>query len=472
MATSTLRPSTPPPPPSTSIKTPSTPRFGYDDNYKPYSPRKSSRVASRAIRNAVTPPPTIKHNIRNSLSTPQSTPRAARRVVFSGTPQHIHSLPPQSPQTAIKRRAPGSATTISGRQVSGALDRDSTTSAATALGLTPKNKKKEQKMDNHQQAGAMVRGDGMLPTPSKTPRHPKQTEELKQGINEVSRTLFTSIHADNSADAMPKPKKNRKKHDGFGLGSSSADEPIAIFTDSEDRIPEVDSHSDNPFFGSSPPRITRGRGRSSKPKLIHVPGEEDQTLEQLIGRDDGHVANFRGKLIFKKKSNASASHSPTRGAGRAEVMGLDQGFAGEFTGPVTRSCRRQLFTNNQRAPAIPQVQVTEDEEEALTDIEEKFYTDLTESDVEPRTPSHVQGLVTPDAPRFGPTSSPTFKRATRATKIHDVVDSPVTPPRRGRSRVTSPFRSSRSDNDFDRATRKRDGGSASRPAEEVKRART
>lgn len=290
MATSTLRPSTPPP--STSLKTPSTPRFGYDDDYEPYSPRKSSRVASRAIRNATTPPPpTIKHNIRNNLSTPQSTPRAARRVVFSGTPQHIHSAPPKSPQTAIKRRAPRSATTIGGRQVSGALNLDSTSSAATALGLTPTPKKKDQKMDNHQQRpGTMVRGDGMLPTPSKTPRHPKQTEELKQGINAVSRTLFTSIHADNSADAMPKPKKSRKRYDNFGLDSLSADEPIAIFTDSEDRIPEVDSHSDNPFFGSSPPRVTRGR--SSKPKLIRVPGEEDQTMEQLMGREDGHVVNL------------------------------------------------------------------------------------------------------------------------------------------------------------------------------------
>ncbi|KAB8291417.1 hypothetical protein EYC80_010091 [Monilinia laxa] len=471
MATSIVRPSTPPP--STSIKTPSTPRFGYDDNYQPYSPRKSSRVASRAIRDAVTPPPpTIKHNIRNNLSTPQSTPRAARKVVFSGTPQHIHSLPPQSPQTATKRRAPRSATTIDGRQISGALDFDGTTSAATALGLTPKNKKREQKMDNHQRPGAMVRGDGMLPTPSKTPRHPKQTEEMKEGIHAVSRTLFTSIHADNSADAMPKPKKNRKKYDDFGLGSSSADEPIAIFTDSEDRIPEVDSHSDNPFFGSSPPQNTRGRTRSSKPKLIHVPGEEDQTLEQLMGREDGHVANFRGKLIFKKRSNASASHSPTRGASRAEVTVLDQSFAGEFTGPVTRSCRRQLFTNNRRAPAIPQVQVTEDEEEALTDIEEKFETDATESDVEPRTPSQGQGLLTPDAPRFGPTSSPTVKRATRATKRYDVVDSPVTPPRRGRSQVNSPFKSSGSDTDYEHGTRKRDGEPVSRPIEEVKKART
>ncbi|APA14666.1 hypothetical protein SS1G_06659 [Sclerotinia sclerotiorum 1980 UF-70] len=468
MATSTLRPSTPPP--STSLKTPSTPRFGYDDNYEPYSPRKSSRVASRAIRNAVTPPPpTIKQNIRNNLSTPQSTPRAARKVVFSGTPQHIHSSQPKSPQTAIKRRAPRSATSIEGRQVSGALNLDNTTSAATALGLTPKSKKREHKMDHHQRPGTMVRGDGMLPTPSKTPRHPKQTEELKEGINAVSRTLFTSIHADNSADAMPKPKKSRKRFDNYGLDSSSVDEPIAIFTDSEDRIPEVDSHSDNPFFGSSPPQNTRGRSR--KPKLIHVPGEEDQTMEQLMGREDGHVANFRGKLIFKKKSNVSTSHSPTRSGGRAEVMVLDQSFASESIGPVTRSCRRQLFTKNRQPPAIPQVQVTEDEEEALTDIEEKFDTDATDTDIEARTPFHIQGLLTPDAPRFGPTSSTTIKRATRATKRYDVVESPVTPPRRGRSQVTSPFKSSGSDNNSERAARKRDGEAAARPTEEVKRAR-
>lgn len=152
-------------------------------------------------------------------------------------------------------------------------------------------------------------------------------------------------------------------------------------------------------------------------------------------------------------------------------MVLDQSFAGESNGPVTRSCRRQLFTSARRVPAIPQVQVTEDEEEALTDIEEKFDTDATDSDAELRTPSHSQGLMTPDAPRFGPTSSPTIKRATRATKRYDVLDTPVTPPRRGRSQATSPYKSSGSDNNFERATRKRDGETISRPTEEVKKAR-
>jgi hypothetical protein len=72
-------------------------------------------------------------------------------------------------------------------------------------------------------------------------------------------------------------------------------------------------------------------------------------------------------------------------------MVLDQSFAGESTGPFTRSCRRQLFSDSRRAPAIPQVQVTEDEEEALTDIEEKFDAEYgTDSDVEPHTPSRSQ----------------------------------------------------------------------------------
>lgn len=161
-------------------------------------------------------------------------------------------------------------------------------------------------------------------------------------------------------------------------------------------------------------------------------------------------------------------------------MVFDHSIAGESTGPITRSCRRQLFTNNRQAPAIPQVQVTEDEEEALTDIEEKFDTkfeakfdtDITDSDAEPRTPTHSQGLITPDAPRFGPTSSPTIKRTTRATKRYDVTDSPVTPPRRGRSQATSPLKSSGSDNDFEPTARKRDGEIISRPHEELKKLRS
>jgi hypothetical protein len=287
MATSSLRSITPPP---TLLKTPATPRFGYDDNYEPYSPRKSSRVASRAVRDAVTPPPpSIKHNIRQNLSTPQSAPRTTRKVGFART-QLSTSSPPRSPQTAHKRRAPRSLTSMGEQQVPGALDVEGTNSAAEALGLpTPQHK---NKMEANQRPGTIIRGDGMLPTPGKTPSHPKQTEQLTRGIKAVSRTLFP-IHADDSEVVMPKPKKGRKKYNGIGLGSfgiEREDEPITIFTDSEDRVPEIDEHADNPFFGDSP--VQRTQTRRSRRRMVIVPGEEDQTVDELLSRADGTIKNL------------------------------------------------------------------------------------------------------------------------------------------------------------------------------------
>ena len=89
---------------------------------------------------------------------------------------------------------------------------------------------------------------------------------------------------------MPTPKKNgRKKNSGYTLGSFESreeDQPIQIFTDSHDRVPEVDMSSDNPFYG--PGRVVpEPTKRASKRRKITVPGEEDITAEEAEHRADG-----------------------------------------------------------------------------------------------------------------------------------------------------------------------------------------
>jgi hypothetical protein len=128
----------------------------------------------------------------------------------------------------------------------------------------------------------------MLPTPSKTPK--KVKNPVIPGLNSIARNLFP-VRYDNPDDAMPSPKKARKNKTGYTLDTldnEEEDAPIAIYTDSHDRVPEVDLSSDNPFYGAQPAPEPTKRS-SDKARKIEIPGEGEVTLEEAMGRDDGAV---------------------------------------------------------------------------------------------------------------------------------------------------------------------------------------
>ena len=89
---------------------------------------------------------------------------------------------------------------------------------------------------------------------------------------------------------MPSPRKRRaKKYSGVTLESFTAEEvedPISIFTDSQDRVPEKDESFDNPFYGTATAEPTK---RQTKRRVVHVPGEGAQPIEEAVRRDDGMV---------------------------------------------------------------------------------------------------------------------------------------------------------------------------------------
>jgi len=93
---------------------------------------------------------------------------------------------------------------------------------------------------------------------------------------------------------MPAPKKHKKKYAGFGLASFGEDdeEHIEIFTDSKDRVPEVDLSSDNPFYGAQTHANANGESskRVSKRRKIGS-GLAHDVDEDLEGADrkDGMV---------------------------------------------------------------------------------------------------------------------------------------------------------------------------------------
>jgi len=254
-------PSTPPGPlhlPST----PETPRFGWHDQYEPYSPRRKSTRISRRNNPESTPPPQSRPHLRKSTPSTSMTTSS--------------STSPSSPQTASKKRAAKGPSVIGGRRVSGALNMDNTATAAEALGLpVPRN---ESKMDVHHAPATVLRNNGMLPTPAKTPsKPPKDTEP---GVAAIAMRDFFD-------DAMP-ARKGRKKHAAFSFSTEEETTPIQIYTDSQDRVPEVDTSEANPFYGThTTPEPTK---RRSKRQKILLPGEGEVDFEDLEHREDGYIA--------------------------------------------------------------------------------------------------------------------------------------------------------------------------------------
>lgn len=127
---------------------------------------------------------------------------------------------------------------------------------------------------------------GMLPTPSKTPQK-APSQETAAHIETFARNLFPSDDADVLA-----PRAKRPKHySGMTMESFTAEEiedPIEIFTDSQDRVPAKDRSASNPFYGtpvlpSSPPK-----GRS-KQQRVRIPGEGMVPIEEACKREDGMV---------------------------------------------------------------------------------------------------------------------------------------------------------------------------------------
>jgi len=168
----------------------------------------------------------------------------------------------------------------SNRRASGSLTADGTIKAAAALGLTSKT-------DSAAGSTNVSSNAGMLPTPAKTPAR-KHSEQNEMNIKAIARNLFAP-----DEELMPTPKKKRaKKYTGISMDSFAAEdveESIQIFTDSHERIPEVDSSLENPFYGEPSAAVHEPVKRRSKRKTVSVPGGGSQTVDEAMSREDGLV---------------------------------------------------------------------------------------------------------------------------------------------------------------------------------------
>ncbi|KAI1842017.1 hypothetical protein JX265_001325 [Neoarthrinium moseri] len=377
---------TPSPPPR--VRTPQTPKFGtFGDNWEPYSPRKSARIANR------TPSPhasTFSAASRNS---------ASRKSTFS--------TPGASPQ---KKRAPAM---DSVRRASGVtLTAEGSATAADLLGISSRSQNKTT--------------TAMLPTPAKTPR--KQSDEkVDAGVRAIARNLFSSEPA---AEALPSPRKKKaKKYTGISLESfraEDAEEDIAIFTDSRDRLPKVDDSAENPFFGETVANPEPTRRRSTRPKKVVIPGSGRVPVEDAVNREDGTVYVFRGKTFWKPNSDVNP----------ADELDVDGESSIQRSGSPPRRTTRSSIKPRLLFPPAEKLRQSHntDDEEAATDIEDHIMNptvQLEEEQVD--TPVEQKAPDTPAAPRFAPASPPTTGRATRVSQKPPAEHTPVKRPSKARS---------------------------------------
>ncbi|KAH6678653.1 hypothetical protein B0J14DRAFT_327887 [Halenospora varia] len=442
MASSTLRVHTPPPP--TRIRTPTTPRLGtFNDDYQPYSPRKSSRISERARANNNSPPATPGRKIRAIPSSPKSAKRSSTST----------SNLPTSPQTATKKRFAKSPSEMGGRRVSGALNFDTTASAAASLGLQTPHRTDKMKKSDIPRPVAAIRGNGMLPTPDKTPS--RRAEKTDPAVSSVARTLF-SVSSATAEEAMPTPKKKGKKYKGFTLDSfETEDEPIAIFTDSHERVPEPDDHSDNPFFGEGAKAVPEPTKPSTKRRKITVPGEGEFDYAEVEKRTDGYIAVFRGKKVFRKFSNSNAESSRSSRSSRHDHVPIEDRMVDDEvpspppTGRVTRSSMnpRLLFPSAQQLRAKQLSQQEAEDEEADTDIEDPSIIGSPSKSIRHSssskiaiTPADKDEVTTPQTPR-SPGVTPRATRRHVKGKAVDLGSSPGGPITSDDEMDISPFQS-------------------------------
>jgi len=175
-----------------------------------------------------------------------------------------------SPQ---KKRVPN---TESSRRVSGTLTTEGTATAATALGMPGRS---DQLLPGRPTISTSA---GMLITPAKTPQK-TPSDKSKAKIRSIARNLF---HDED--EVMPSPRKARTKKyvlDSF-TADDEVDETIQIYTDSHERIPEVDRSEENPFYGNHTvaPEPSKRRARNA---TVSIPGEGKVSLDEAIRREDG-----------------------------------------------------------------------------------------------------------------------------------------------------------------------------------------
>lgn len=261
------------PSPST-LHTPKTPQHSAYDYFCPNFPRRSVRIAQRYNCNK---------NSGSSLYSP-SIPRKN----IQHDPNHKKSvlpvkLSPITPQSKSKhskkythekygRPTPGV------RVVSPDVKQSSDLKISSDIERNPFD------------SSSTTHGNGMLPTPAKTPS--KKPHSVSKSITSIARNLFPdqSVRTEELVKSKGRRHHRISKTVSEGLSTDDDYKSFTIYTDFPDRIPEKEICLDNPFYLDSNKKRPVQVRRNNRRKEFMVPGEGLQSFEDVIKRTDGVIS--------------------------------------------------------------------------------------------------------------------------------------------------------------------------------------
>ncbi|KAJ4305499.1 hypothetical protein N0V90_001030 [Kalmusia sp. IMI 367209] len=332
------------PSPPRRVRTPPAPLHGPKyDNYEPFSPRRSSRVAKQ-------------HNVHSHLDQTTSPTRA--RTTRDVTPinsrqksanrtTHLTLSPPSSPISPAKLRSPRS--TRRAHHESGLLDSDSDHFAPTPA----------------RRLLSTLAPHGMLPTPAKTPR--KRALHSEDSLRSTARVLFVN-RPSTVDDAMPTPSKSRKSMksaldlDSFDEHMGAGSDKIGVYVDSKERVPDREDEENNPFVSR------RGKGKAkATPKKPRKMDEKTVKIFEAAARDEGIVYTHRGKTIFRQFDDVPSSNDPD--AGRSSEDEVYRKADPHGSRRLTRSAIKPKLLFKEEIERLKRENGEDDDEEAPTDIE-------------------------------------------------------------------------------------------------------
>ena len=228
------------PPLQVALHTPPTPLHGARyDSYQPYSTRKSTRQSSQRALQTYSPPSSTQTSPQKKLFNTGRT-KGAKSGTSNGS----------SFDSALSQNMDGSSISLERTSITGA---------------------------------------SMLPTPAKTPR-----KKHTQAANGIGRVLF-AVRPDTVEEAMPTPRKNKRnrRHVGFSLDSEAESEGgIQIFTDSQDKVPELDLSEANPFIDHPMKRDPPKGSSKAKVSIKRKPQSESvskDTIKDAFDHERGMV---------------------------------------------------------------------------------------------------------------------------------------------------------------------------------------
>ncbi len=143
----------------------------------------------------------------------------------------------------------------------------------------------------YSEPGTLHMGPYMLPTPAKTPC--KKDLRKAAEIQSAARVLFPT-RLETVEEAMPMRKSRRaRKNVGFSLdGLGENEEPesrIQIFTDSKEKLPELDLSESNPFI-ARPGETEFHEPRTSTGRRGRIPPvKTDAHIENTFNHEKGMI---------------------------------------------------------------------------------------------------------------------------------------------------------------------------------------